>query len=423
MEMINGFSELAMRALGEGGNEYYVYALIDPRNDKVFYIGKGTKNRVFSHEKESDKAQDVETRKVEIIKEIESENLNVKRVILHYGLTEREAFVAEAALINLLKFTSSITLSNIVAGHGVHEALTVENFEREKGAKKLKVEDIKHNILVIKINNQYRRDMSAKELYDKTRGIWVASLTRVRNDVEYVFAVYNQLIVAVYKPDAWYRVRDNEVDAPIKTINEGAKHRVYFVSKNYEILDENQKAYLYKTIAGFEKNQSAQNPITYLMATIEKQNKINLVRRALDLLGRENKIIYKPKNMPKSDDWIKFQTLELNKLFEFSGLTKWDGEKFASISYLEYHLASNTIMITYKTESHPLDKTDVLEQHKEELDLLDDKAGKYWHLKKYKIDYKTVCESEDKVDAMKKQIESCLIQIKEDLNNIDAKIG
>ena len=71
--MINGFSELAMRALGEDGNEYYVYALIDPRDDKVFYIGKGTKNRVFSHEKESDKAQDVETRKVEIIKEIEKE--------------------------------------------------------------------------------------------------------------------------------------------------------------------------------------------------------------------------------------------------------------------------------------------------------------------------------------------------------------
>jgi hypothetical protein len=28
---------------------YYVYLLIDPRNDKVFYVGKGKGNRVNQH--------------------------------------------------------------------------------------------------------------------------------------------------------------------------------------------------------------------------------------------------------------------------------------------------------------------------------------------------------------------------------------
>ena len=28
---------------------YYVYALIDPRNNKIFYIGKGLNNRMYVH--------------------------------------------------------------------------------------------------------------------------------------------------------------------------------------------------------------------------------------------------------------------------------------------------------------------------------------------------------------------------------------
>ena len=49
---VKSFSEKALDAL----NGYYVYALVDPRNDKVFYIGKGIGNRVFSHEIESEKS-------------------------------------------------------------------------------------------------------------------------------------------------------------------------------------------------------------------------------------------------------------------------------------------------------------------------------------------------------------------------------
>lgn len=30
--------------------EYYVYELIDPRNDTVFYVGKGQQNRMYDHE-------------------------------------------------------------------------------------------------------------------------------------------------------------------------------------------------------------------------------------------------------------------------------------------------------------------------------------------------------------------------------------
>lgn len=45
--------------------------------------------------------------------------------------------------------------------------------------------------------------MDDNVLYDSVRGVWKASLGRVRT-VEYVFGVYNSLIVAVYKPTQWY---------------------------------------------------------------------------------------------------------------------------------------------------------------------------------------------------------------------------
>lgn len=260
---MKNFSEKALQAL----NGYYVYALIDPRNEKVFYIGKGIHNRVFNHEIESDKSPDSEKIKLQTISSIEKAGLNVKRIIVNWGLTESEAFAAEASLINLLNFTSEIKLSNIVAGHHIHESLTVEDFELRYGAEHLKAEDIKHNILVIKINRLFRWDMTPHELYEATRGYWVLSIDRAKS-IEYVFAVYNQLIVAVYKPDEWHYVRQM-IDVPrpheLKNgIHEDIAGKAYFISRNYETLDENQKFYLHKSIAELKVSQSAQNPITYL---------------------------------------------------------------------------------------------------------------------------------------------------------------
>lgn len=45
------------------------------------------------------------------------------------------------------------------------------------------------------------------------------------------------------------------------------ENRVFFVDEgfeNHELMDEAEKFYLYRSIAGLKVNQSAQNPITYL---------------------------------------------------------------------------------------------------------------------------------------------------------------
>lgn len=267
--VINAFSERALEQLGD----FYVYALIDPRNGQVFYIGKGTGNRVFSHEAESNNSPTSIKAKLQRIREIEGCGQEVKRLIVNWGLTENEAFAAEATLINLMRHLSPDTLTNIVAGHHIHEGLTAEEFELLYGAQSLMPTDIHHNIMVIKINQRYHRDMSARELYDAVRGIWRASINTIRKKhIEYVFGVYNQLIVAVYKPAQWHYVYE-KLDAPhVNELDdealEQAKNRVYFVCDDYEYLDENQQFYLHKSIAELKVNQSAQNPITYLV----KQN-------------------------------------------------------------------------------------------------------------------------------------------------------
>ena len=232
------FSEKSLLSLGD----YYVYGLIDPRSKQIFYIGKGTKNRVFEHEKESLGSPDSEKLKLKTIADIKNAGFEVEKIIINSNLTEEEAFAAEV--------------------------LSVDEYERINGAAPLEEKDIRHKILVIKINRLYQKGMDEKVLYDAVRGVWRASKEKVKT-VEYVFGVYNSLIVAVYKPSEWFVCKEAKDKLPRQDIvlTPKTENRVFFVDERYEHglpLDENEEFYLGKSIAGLKLNQSAQNPITYL---------------------------------------------------------------------------------------------------------------------------------------------------------------
>jgi len=258
------FSEKSMLALGD----YYVYGLRDPRDHKVFYIGKGTGNRVFEHERESLANPNSEKLKLKTIAEIKAAGFEVEKIMIHSGLTETEAFAAEAALINMFQYLQEDGLTNISAGHHSVGAMSVEEFERIHGAEELQEADIRHRILVIKINKLYQKGMDPDMLYDAVRGAWRASIKRVQM-VDYVFGVYNSLIVAVYKPTQWYVCKDATVKRPRQDeiLTPRTENRVFFVDEGYERgepMDEVGQFYLYKSIARLKLNQSAQNPITDL---------------------------------------------------------------------------------------------------------------------------------------------------------------
>lgn len=96
--------------------KYYVYGLLDPRNNEYFYIGKGKGNRHVSHFTNRDFDQN--TLKNQRITEIENDFKNPKAEILFADLDEETAYEIEAIIIFKLgrKILSEGTLTNLVPG-------------------------------------------------------------------------------------------------------------------------------------------------------------------------------------------------------------------------------------------------------------------------------------------------------------------
>jgi uncharacterized protein len=95
----------------------YVYLLIDPSDDRVFYVGKGRGNRCFQHIAEAEHtSQDSidDYPKLDRIRSIGRTGRVVIRVLRH-GLTDEAALLVESAAIDLL---SPDGLTNRVVGHG-----------------------------------------------------------------------------------------------------------------------------------------------------------------------------------------------------------------------------------------------------------------------------------------------------------------
>lgn len=214
--MIQGFSKKTQEEL-----KYYVYVLIDPRNNKIFYVGKGYSNRVFSHINEA-LENPKETEKLETIRAIKNDEQKVKHFIIRHGLEENEAYLLESVLIDFLTykdFSQVAKITNIVSGHhSFNQGIkTVDECEILYNCKELKKEDIKHNILVININKTYDKKRKRKNenpiyerpnIYEATRGWWVLDINRARN-TEYVLAEFKGIIRAIFKPQKWLQDIEN----------------------------------------------------------------------------------------------------------------------------------------------------------------------------------------------------------------------
>lgn len=254
--MIHNFSNKTIEALG-----YYVYVYSDPDTKKPFYVGKGKGNRVFDH-----LADQSESDKVKKIAEIKAKGKEPLIEILVHGLDEKTALKVEAAAIDLIGIDN---LTNQQRGHGssTYGKIDVSTLDARYVCEKLSFDDIKHNVILIRINNLYRNDMTSLELYDATRGYWKVDPDHAKK-AEYVFSVYDGMVIEVYQPMQWFHALSTFSTRQELVSEESYKSRYEFVGK---IADADiRDLYVRKSVAGIFTS-GEQNPIKYIWG--KDQNK------------------------------------------------------------------------------------------------------------------------------------------------------
>jgi hypothetical protein len=202
------FSPYAREQLG-----YYVYALKNPLNDEVFYIGKGVGNRVFDHAKGALEAIDnEESMRIQIIREILDDGRHVEAFILQHGLVDdSHAFQTESAVYGALKLLQGqrgrglSNLANLIQPPTFEHfgLMSVEDVAARYG-KQVDESLIPHNSIFVKPTELWHKGMSKDDLWEVTRGWWALSEKRLTS-IRYVFSIPNFVIRAVWEvePEDW----------------------------------------------------------------------------------------------------------------------------------------------------------------------------------------------------------------------------
>lgn len=202
---IRHFDELQQERLGN-----YIYALRDPRDNKVFYIGQATQNnRLFDHFVEAENFLNGQTNeaspKVMRIIEIWSEDEDVDWFILAHGLNEETNILdaVESAAIDLLANSQNGAALNRVAGP--HSTFLNREMLTDLGATPVNPDNELSTVFIFPIQRQLANGISP---YESTRRAWYVA-QRFRN-INRAIAVglSNYISRGVFNIDNWHDFND-----------------------------------------------------------------------------------------------------------------------------------------------------------------------------------------------------------------------
>jgi len=197
------FSKTTLSKLG-----FYVYALVDPRDMRIFYVGKGSSNnRAFSHLAE----QRTEPEKNIRIAEIRNAGEEPIVDILRHGLeTNEQVLDVEAAIIDAIGVEN---LTNQIRGHGtLRGRQTSQQVERLLGSTPVKIDSTMGRCMLFFIHMSYSPTMSESEIYDCTRQFWYKVSRHNREELSadgklrfpIALAIVDSVVVRAYSIEAWF---------------------------------------------------------------------------------------------------------------------------------------------------------------------------------------------------------------------------
>ena len=239
----------------------YVYKLIDPRDNKVFYIGKGKGDRIFHHannhlsDDEKDDYDENIDLKLKRIKEIYDAGLEVKHVIHRHGLDNETAYHVEAALIDEYP-----ELLNVQGGYHSSDLgpKTVEQIREEYEI--LDVADsTKHKVLLINVNRSFKNN---DDLYNAVRFAWKLKPENAEK-ADYVLAIEKGIIRGVFIADEWHKARKEYFPEFENRTNK----RYGLIGRKAD--DEIANLYIGKRIPDEFRKKGTSNPIKYNFAINE----------------------------------------------------------------------------------------------------------------------------------------------------------
>lgn len=262
--MKHGFSSKTIESI-----DYYVYVLVDPLDKKIFYIGKGKGNRVFSHVENVKKKmcsnhsfQNNQKDKESKIAEILSRNKNneVITYIVRYGLTNEHALLIESVLIDVFKHKLDVSLSDIDS-----IANEANGYETSKGC--VSTEDLENyfsgkNVADLNDGSKYLAinisllSKDPEEIYNRVRFSWKLN-KETADQADYILATHAGLILGVYKLDAkkWCLVEEK--------VESTSLPRYYFnEDPDAELTDVRKR--LVGSLLPKKRERGAANPIWYI---------------------------------------------------------------------------------------------------------------------------------------------------------------
>ena len=166
--------------------------------------------------------------------------------IVARNLTEENALLIERSLIDVIGLGHG-KLTNKVRGHDVQSGR--ESIQEIAIKLNPQQADFKHKILMLRLNQHWRPNMSEGELYDITRGIWKLGTKRER--VELVLAVSNGIVRKVYVPESWHPAGTTTYSHKHPDIEEKHRSRWEFVGK--PATEKEHLEYMHKDVSGFYK--------------------------------------------------------------------------------------------------------------------------------------------------------------------------